>query len=182
MRRGNANARAATRSVSMVMMMVVMVVVDSHSRFYHISPVTPLVLPSRWRNAAADGTGSGDGGGNGRLVVVVGHTLHYTRSLRLLATSDAPRAQDTRLVGLVLTVVVLVVMVSTLVAAAIRATAAIGVGGGSGSTGGTKSVQILTAGGPWLSIGEVSWPQLELISLRFAHRRTDHYDQHDEHG
>uniref|UniRef100_A0A182P2E9 Uncharacterized protein n=1 Tax=Anopheles epiroticus TaxID=199890 RepID=A0A182P2E9_9DIPT len=93
------------------------------------------------------------------------------------------RALDTRLVGLVLTVVVLVASVmSTLVAAAIRATAPMSDGGGSGSTGGTKSIQILTAGGPWLSIGEVSWPQLELISLRFAHRRTDHYDQHDEHG
>ncbi|KFB45382.1 AGAP013176-PA-like protein [Anopheles sinensis] len=63
------------------------------------------------------------------------------------------------------------------------AAAAGAIGGGSiGSGGGTKSVQILTAGGPWLSIGEVSGPQLELISLRFAHRRTDHYDQHDEHG
>uniref|UniRef100_A0A182RPM0 Secreted protein n=1 Tax=Anopheles funestus TaxID=62324 RepID=A0A182RPM0_ANOFN len=81
-------------------------------------------------------------------------------------------------------VVVVVEMVSTLVAAATRATVAISVGNGntSGSTRGTKSVQILTAGGPWLSIGEVTWPQLELISLRFAHRRTDHYDQHDKHG
>lgn len=51
-----------------------------------------------------------------------------------------------------------------------------------GADRGTKSVQILTAGGPWLSIGVVSGPQLELISLRFAHRRTDHYDQHDKHG
>uniref|UniRef100_A0A182M9C2 Uncharacterized protein n=1 Tax=Anopheles culicifacies TaxID=139723 RepID=A0A182M9C2_9DIPT len=97
---------------------------------------------------------------------------------------ERTRAPDTIRVGLVLLAVVMVVVLSTLVAAATPATGAICLGNGSssGSTRGTKSVQILTAGGPWLSIGEVTWPQLELISLRFAHRRTDHYDQHDEHG
>uniref|UniRef100_A0A182N5F4 Uncharacterized protein n=1 Tax=Anopheles dirus TaxID=7168 RepID=A0A182N5F4_9DIPT len=97
---------------------------------------------------------------------------------------------DTTLSVVLMVVVVMVVVVaemmvvmSTLVAATSRTAVAIDVGNGSGgSTRGTKSIQILTAGGPWLSIGEVTWPQLELISLRFAHGRTDHYDQHDEHG
>uniref|UniRef100_A0A182QGT1 Uncharacterized protein n=1 Tax=Anopheles farauti TaxID=69004 RepID=A0A182QGT1_9DIPT len=112
-----------------------------------------------------------------------GHSLRDT-------SAHAGCSPDTTLL-VVLVVVVLVVVVvakmlvvmSTLVAATSRTTVAIDVGNGArGSIRGTKSIQILTAGGPWLSIGKVTWPQLELISLRFAHRRTDHYDQHDEHG